>query len=189
MRFGHRTCAAIRSLLLACLISLICSFPLMAIDFPEVSAVFALGAQQGSTYTAGILGQNLNNAYAIWFDCADLSARIKSVEPTDPASKDQKGDGDTSKQRIFGEVVVSRQAKFGAHFLRVVTPGGLDRLIKPGRSDRDIVDELFLAAFARMPSEREFAGVEDLASRRPREEAMSSLRWALVSSREFAYNH
>jgi len=65
----------------------------------------------------------------------------------------------------------------------------LDRLLKSGRSDRDVVEELFLAALLRLPSEEELAGVEALASRRPRQQAMEMLLWALISSREFAYNH
>jgi len=79
----------------------------------------------------------------------------------------------------------------GSTYTKSLTGEGsrLDRLLKSGRSDRDIVDELFLAAFARTPTEKEFAGVEALASRRPREAAMKTLVWALISSREFAYNH
>ena len=67
--------------------------------------------------------------------------------------------------------------------------GRLDRLLKSGRSDREIIEELFLAALSRMPSEEEVAGVEKLASRRSKQQAMEMLLWALISSREFAYNH
>jgi hypothetical protein len=79
----------------------------------------------------------------------------------------------------------------GSAYTKKISSEGsrLDQLLKSGRSDRDIVDELFLAALARMPSDREFADVEGLASRRPREKAMKTLLWALISSREFAYNH
>jgi hypothetical protein len=67
--------------------------------------------------------------------------------------------------------------------------GRLDRLLKSGRSDREMIEELFLAALSRMPSEEEITGVEKLVFQRSRREALEMLLWALISSREFAYNH
>src|SRR4029078_6241724 len=67
--------------------------------------------------------------------------------------------------------------------------GRLDGLLKSGRSDRETIEELFLGALSRMASQEEVAGVEKLAARRSRQQAMEMLLWALISSREFAYNH
>jgi hypothetical protein len=68
--------------------------------------------------------------------------------------------------------------------------GRVDRLVARGASDREAVEELYLAALCRLPTERERAELEALIRRQPtRREALESLAWALISAREFAYNH
>ena len=77
-----------------------------------------------------------------------------------------------------------------AYTKKISSEGGrLDQLLKSGRSDRDIIEEFFFTALSRRPTEEELAGVEKLASRTPRRQAMEMLIWALIGSREFAYNH
>ena len=70
-------------------------------------------------------------------------------------------------------------------------PGGrIDRLLAAGASNDQIVEEFYLAALTRYPTAREKRLLEEMirehASRR---QALESLVWGLVSSREFAYNH
>ena len=80
--------------------------------------------------------------------------------------------------------------------------GRIDELTKKGASNRQVVEELYLAALCRYPSQAELAGIETLFgeqsklasnsffSQNPeRREVIEDLLWALISSREFAYNH
>ncbi|HKB36617.1 MAG TPA: DUF1553 domain-containing protein, partial [Gemmataceae bacterium] len=68
--------------------------------------------------------------------------------------------------------------------------GRVDRLIESGVSNQKALEELYLAALCRLPTERERTELESLIRRQPtRREALESLVWALLSSREFAYNH
>ena len=68
--------------------------------------------------------------------------------------------------------------------------GRLDRMLAEGMSDRAIIEELYLAAASRLPTERERAGLEKLIQSQPtRELGLESLTWALVNAREFVYNH
>jgi hypothetical protein len=68
--------------------------------------------------------------------------------------------------------------------------GRVDRLLSSGASNKQAIEELYLVALARLPTERERAELDKLIRRQPpRKEAMEALTWALISSREFAYNH
>ena len=69
--------------------------------------------------------------------------------------------------------------------------GRLSRLLKKDASDGQIVEEFYLAALTRFPTPREKDELlKFLAQRSSRhQEALSGLLWALLSSREFAYNH
>ncbi len=75
----------------------------------------------------------------------------------------------------------------------------LDKLIQAGDSDAQIVTSLYLAAFSRYPSPRE---VEMLTSHlkvaetqkvkdeiSPRQAALADLTWAMLTSREFMFDH
>lgn len=68
--------------------------------------------------------------------------------------------------------------------------GRLARLIERGASDREIIEEIYLAGFSRFPTREERAELEKLIAQTPsREEALRDLLWAFISSREFAENH
>ncbi len=68
--------------------------------------------------------------------------------------------------------------------------GRLHRLIEGGATDRAIIEELFLSAFARLPAKAERSGIEQrIAASTHREQAFEDLLWSLLSSREFGYNH
>jgi len=66
----------------------------------------------------------------------------------------------------------------------------VDRLLKSGASNREVIEELCLAALSRFPTREEHAKVaEVIRQRSSRREAIEDLLWGLISSREFAENH
>ena len=63
-------------------------------------------------------------------------------------------------------------------------------MLQRGASNREIIEELYLAALSRFPSEEEQAGLEGLIQKQSsRREALEDLLWAVICSREFASNH
>ena len=63
-------------------------------------------------------------------------------------------------------------------------------LFRQGASDKEIVEEIYLAAFARFPTPSESEDLSGLIARTAsREQALRDLQWAVLSSREFAENH
>ncbi|MEZ5364447.1 MAG: DUF1549 and DUF1553 domain-containing protein [Bryobacterales bacterium] len=63
-------------------------------------------------------------------------------------------------------------------------------LYQAGASDEAIVEELYLAAFARKPTNQEKAAIQvQIAATPTREQALQDLQWAILSSRQFAENH
>jgi hypothetical protein len=81
----------------------------------------------------------------------------------------------------------------GSAYTSMITEAGgrLDLLLKSGASDEQIIDEFYLAAVARPPLPEEKAALLNFLRQRTshREEALANLEWAIISSREFAYNH
>ncbi|MBL8215816.1 MAG: DUF1553 domain-containing protein [Bryobacterales bacterium] len=68
--------------------------------------------------------------------------------------------------------------------------GRIDGWLTRGSSNVEVVEELYLAAFARTPTPKESAALVQLIEKNPeRKEALRDLLWAVVSSREFAENH
>ncbi len=68
--------------------------------------------------------------------------------------------------------------------------GRLSGLVRAGKKDPEIVEELFLAAFARRPSEKELADcLRAVAAAPNREEGLQDVLWALLNSKEFMFNH
>ena len=68
--------------------------------------------------------------------------------------------------------------------------GRLERLLRPGNVDEEVIEELYLAAFSRLPREEELGALVKLIRQgSSRQEAFTNLTWALLASREFAYNH
>ena len=82
-------------------------------------------------------------------------------------------------------------------------PGGrIDQLLGEGASNQEAIEEIYLAAFSRFPTQQEQAGLEKLfrgrsslvvnsffSDSRIRREVIEDLLWSVISSREFAYNH
>lgn len=68
--------------------------------------------------------------------------------------------------------------------------GKLARLLKSGKKDPEIIEELYLTAFARRPDARELAAVQQALAQAPnRDEGMQDVLWALLNSKEFMFNH
>lgn len=68
--------------------------------------------------------------------------------------------------------------------------GRLAERLKANRTDDEIVDELYLTALARRPTEEERQAVrETLTAGTPREEAWQDILWALLNCSEFVFGH
>ncbi len=68
--------------------------------------------------------------------------------------------------------------------------GVVGELMRARASDREIVKELYLRAYARLPGKVEIAEWSSLIGSKPsRSEAVQDLLWTLLNSREFAFNH
>jgi uncharacterized protein DUF1553/uncharacterized protein DUF1549/Big-like domain-containing protein len=66
----------------------------------------------------------------------------------------------------------------------------IDRLIRSGASNQEIIENLFLSALSRFPQQHEMARLEEMIKENPaRNEAIEDLLWGIVTSREFADNH
>ena len=85
----------------------------------------------------------------------------------------------------------ARHMLVGATFNQKLSKEGgrLQRLLKSGASGPEIIQEFYLAALSRYPTEKELAGHEEKFRERPRPEVAEDLLWALLTSREFSENH
>jgi len=74
---------------------------------------------------------------------------------------------------------------------KLAAPGSrLQRLLTEARTDQEIVETFYLAAYSRFPEREELATIKALIAARPnREEALQDFVWAILCSREFAENH
>ena len=67
--------------------------------------------------------------------------------------------------------------------------GRVDRLLRRQASDEAIIEELYLAALCRFPTESEQAALKDMIRRQDsRREAVEDLLWAVVNSEQFLNN-
>ncbi len=74
--------------------------------------------------------------------------------------------------------------------LKKIAAGRLAKLLAAKASDARIVDELFLAALARLPDDGERkAALERVSAAPDREAGLTDVLWALVNTREFILNH
>ena len=74
--------------------------------------------------------------------------------------------------------------------------GRVAKAILSGKPDREIIDELYLAAWSRLPTSEEVANAakylqpaDNAVAGRRRGERVQDLLWALVNSKAFLYNH
>jgi hypothetical protein len=74
--------------------------------------------------------------------------------------------------------------------LRKVREGRLRGLLADGRSDGEVLDELFLAALSRLPDEGERrAALGHVRAKADRRAGFVDVVWALINTREFILNH
>jgi Protein of unknown function (DUF1549)/Protein of unknown function (DUF1553)/Bacterial Ig-like domain (group 2) len=79
-----------------------------------------------------------------------------------------------------------------AYNAKISSAGGrLSELLKSDASDEQILDEFYLAALTRWPTTEEKSKLLEFLSQRStrRQETLAGLVWAVINSREFAYNH
>jgi hypothetical protein len=74
---------------------------------------------------------------------------------------------------------------------KIAAPDGrLARLLRAKKSDPEVVEELFLATLSRRPTAADREAVRrELAAGDGREAVVRDLFWALLNSKEFAFNH
>ncbi|MBI4663486.1 MAG: DUF1553 domain-containing protein [Verrucomicrobia bacterium] len=107
---------------------------------------------------------------------------------------------------VFGrcprEVSCENSSRFGgglSQALHLINSSSLDDKLRRGIANRlliqcenakKIVEELYLAVLSRFPNEQELRyGEEVLAGAANKQTALEDLHWALLNSREFAFNH
>ena len=62
-------------------------------------------------------------------------------------------------------------------------------LLKSGASDEQVIEELFLTTLSRKPNAEAVAVVKKGLAQEKRDEVFRDLFWALLNSKEFAFNH
>jgi len=68
--------------------------------------------------------------------------------------------------------------------------GAVALLAKSGKSNDEVLDELFLRTLARRPTAKERADlIKVLAPAEKREEVLQDVLWALINTKEFMFNH
>jgi len=68
--------------------------------------------------------------------------------------------------------------------------GRVAALVKSGKGDAEVIEELYLAALSRLPSARERqALLAEAAQAADRREFFEDLGWSLVNSKEFQFRH
>jgi hypothetical protein len=68
--------------------------------------------------------------------------------------------------------------------------GRVARRLKEGATDAELIEDLYLATFCRMPEPRETETVTSLlTAAASRQEGFEDLLWALLNSTEFVFNH
>jgi hypothetical protein len=66
----------------------------------------------------------------------------------------------------------------------------IERLIKSGKSSREIIEELYLRTFSRFPKKEEAQLAQQGIGQAPSpREGYEDLLWALLNSKEFLFNH
>jgi hypothetical protein len=79
-----------------------------------------------------------------------------------------------------------------AYNAKITNEGGrLSGLLRKKASNEQILDEFYLAALTRLPTAEEKAEVLNFLSQQTsrHQETVAALVWAILNSREFAYNH
>lgn len=76
------------------------------------------------------------------------------------------------------------------HVLKKIAGGRLKALLADKKTDQEVIDELFLAALGRFPSDKEKqATLDHLKNAKDRQTGFVDATWALINTREFIVNH
>ncbi len=68
--------------------------------------------------------------------------------------------------------------------------GVISRLLKEGKTPRQVLENLYLRCFGRAPTDPEFRKLEEfLVGQKDPEPTLKDLFWALLNSKEFLFNH
>jgi hypothetical protein len=68
----------------------------------------------------------------------------------------------------------------------------VDQLVQSGHADYRIVEEVYLSALSRFPTDAELTGLMSFlssASAADKRQVVEDLMWSVMSSREFLFNH
>ena len=146
----------------------------------EVPELFEINTNQDSAGMAppGTRALNLRepDAYPSRF-CEVYGRPLRHTVP------ERKGDPNLLQalHRLAGSTYTAKLEKEG---------GRIDRLLQGGKSDHEIIEELYLLTLSRYPTKVEETEVTAAISRRSvRREALQDLLWALLASPEFSDNH
>jgi hypothetical protein len=67
--------------------------------------------------------------------------------------------------------------------------GTLGKLLRNKSSDAEVIESLFLSTLSRLPRQSELDALQAALKNEPREEVLRDLFWALLNSKDFAFNH
>jgi Protein of unknown function (DUF1553) len=77
-----------------------------------------------------------------------------------------------------------------AALVEKIKSGRVKKLARSGRSDAEMVDELFLATLSRLPDVLEaLTALDHLRTKPDRAAGLTDMLWALINTREFILNH
>lgn len=139
-------------------------------DAPSVCRAVEIGSSR--------LVSNSNVAYA--FRVFGRSPRLASCDC-------ERATAPSLSQKLF---LMNDPALLGKLRTSLQAEGRLGRLLASGRSDEDILEELFLATLSRPPTKADYQRfVNHRLTRKDRKQAFADTMWALVNTREFILNH
>ena len=92
---------------------------------PEVTSIFPLGGQRGTTVKVIVTGKFLRNIHSVWFNQKGIQAYVKKI-------KDHQQENRTNSKKTFDkihqahlEMKIKSSAQLGLWILRLVSPQGI----------------------------------------------------------------
>lgn len=98
---------------------------------PEITSIFPLGGQRGTTVKVIVTGKFLRNIHSVWFNQKGIQAYVKKIEDHQQENRtDSKKTFDKIHQAHL-EMKIKSSAQLGLWILRLVSPQGISEpLIK-----------------------------------------------------------
>jgi len=112
---------------------------------PEALSIFPLGARQGTTVKAEILGKSLEGAYAVWSNLEGLSGQVQAVESADLVEFKKGAQAEATrvtKGHRAQLVLQVPNVPVGIVLLRVLTPAGTSNALPFLVQNESFVDEI-----------------------------------------------